>query len=93
MTVESTAVDNRNQAIRSLEPTRLWSHFADLNSVPRPSKKEERVIQFAKSFGESLGLETIVDGIGNVVIRKPASPAAETVPTCDALVSKIAHRL
>lgn len=66
-----------SQAVRTLEPNALWKYFADLNEVPRPSKKEERVIQFAKSFGEKLGLETIVDHIGNVVIRKPASPGME----------------
>ena len=66
-----------SQAIRDLEPTAMWNHFADLNAVPRPSKKEERVIEFAKQFGESLGLETMVDSVGNVIIRKPASPGME----------------
>lgn len=66
-----------NEAVRVLEPKSLWNHFADLNAVPRPSKKEERVIQFIKDFGESLGLETIVDHIGNVVIRKPATSGME----------------
>lgn len=59
--------------VRELEPTSLWNHFADLNAVPRPSKQEERVIQFMREFGESLGLETHVDPVGNVIIRKPAS--------------------
>ncbi|GAB4381317.1 MAG: aminoacyl-histidine dipeptidase [Salibacteraceae bacterium] len=67
--------------IRKLEPLALWNHFADLNSVPRPSKKEERVIAFIKSFGESLGLETRVDEAGNVIIRKPASPGMENRET------------
>ena len=66
-----------SQAVRELEPTEMWNHFADLNAVPRPSKKEERVIEFAKQFGERLGLETIVDEVGNVIIRKPASPGME----------------
>jgi len=47
-----------NQDIRQLEPTALWNKFADLNAVPRPSKKEERVIKFIKDFGASLNLET-----------------------------------
>ncbi len=63
--------------IRNLEPKALWSYFADLNEVPRPSKQEERVIQFMKNFGESLGLDTMVDHIGNVIIKKPASPGME----------------
>ncbi len=66
-----------SQAVRDLEPKTLWNHFADLNAVPRPSKKEERVIAFAKEFGESLGLETLVDDVGNVIIRKQASPGME----------------
>jgi dipeptidase D len=66
-----------SQDVRQLEPQPLWNHFADLNAVPRPSKKEDRVIQFAKEFGESLGLETIVDSVGNVIIRKPASAGME----------------
>ena len=57
-----------NEAIRKLEPTAMWNNFADLNAVPRPSKKEERVIAFAKAFGEKLGLPTIVDEVGNVMM-------------------------
>ena len=63
--------------IRVLEPKQLWSKFADLNAVPRPSKKEERVIQFMKDFGESLGLETVEDEVGNVIIKKPATKGME----------------
>jgi dipeptidase D len=63
--------------IRQLEPQPIWTHFADLNEVPRPSKKEARVIEFMKNFGERLGLETRVDDIGNVIIRKPATPGME----------------
>lgn len=63
--------------IRQLEPKQLWNKFADLNAVPRPSKKEERVIKFMKDFGENLGLETIEDEVGNVIIRKPATKGME----------------
>ena len=63
--------------IRNLEPKALWNHFADLNEVPRPSKKEERVIEFMKAFGEKLGLPTMVDEVGNVIIKKGASPGME----------------
>ncbi len=55
----------------------MWNHFADLNAVPRPSKKEERVIQFIRNFGEQLGLPTLVDETGNVIIKKPATPGME----------------
>ncbi|HXV75184.1 MAG TPA: aminoacyl-histidine dipeptidase [Candidatus Polarisedimenticolaceae bacterium] len=66
-----------NVGVRRLEPTGLWNHFADLNAVPRASKKEQRVIRFMRAFGERLALETVVDEVGNVVIRKPASPGME----------------
>ena len=66
-----------NTDIRGLEPKGLWKNFADLNAVPRASKKEERVIAFAKKFGEDLGLETMVDHIGNVIIKKPATAGME----------------
>jgi dipeptidase D len=55
----------------------MWNNFADLNAVPRPSKKEERVIQFIKSFGETLNLPTYVDEVGNVIIKKPATKGME----------------
>lgn len=63
--------------IRNLEPRGIWNHFADLNAVPRPSKKEERVIAFMKDFGEKLGLPTRTDEAGNVIITKEASPGME----------------
>lgn len=66
-----------SQEIRNLEPKQLWNKFADLNAVPRPSKKEARVIEFMKNFGNSLGLETFEDEIRNVIIRKPATLGME----------------
>ncbi|MXN90688.1 beta-Ala-His dipeptidase [Flavobacterium sp. Sd200] len=70
-----------SQEIRNLEPKALWNKFADLNAVPRPSKKEERVIAFMKDFGAKLNLETIVDQVGNVIIKKPATPGQENRKT------------
>ena len=67
--------------VRSLTPTALWNHFSDLNAVPRPSKEEERVIQFIVDFGKSLGLPTVVDHVGNVIMKKPASPGMENRKT------------
>src|SRR5690554_1284993 len=66
-----------NKEIRNLEPKALWNNFADLNAVPRPSKKEERVIAFMKDFGKKLNLETMEDEVGNVIIRKPATKGME----------------
>ncbi|XZF13444.1 aminoacyl-histidine dipeptidase [Chitinophagaceae bacterium MMS25-I14] len=70
-----------NDAIRQLSPAALWSHFADLNAIPRASKKEQRVIAFIKAFGESLNLDTTVDNAGNVIIRKPATQGMESHQT------------
>jgi len=66
-----------NLDVRNLEPKVVWNHFADLNAIPRPSKKEERIIEFAVNFGKNLGLETFTDTVGNVIIRKPATAGME----------------
>lgn len=70
-----------SQSISELEPKSLWKNFAALNAVPRPSKEEARVIKFAKKFGESLGLETVVDATGNVLIKKEATKGMENRKT------------
>jgi dipeptidase D len=72
--------------VRNLEPKIVWNHFEDLNAVPRPSKKEEAVVKWMMAFGNSLGLETVCDdcvapGLGNVVIKKPATAGMENRPT------------
>jgi len=63
-----------------LEPKALWQHFEALNAVPRPSKKEERVIEFMLSFGHALQLDTQKDEAGNVIIKKPATKGLESRP-------------
>ena len=70
-----------NNDIRNLEPKQLWNNFADLNAVPRGSKKEEKVIAFMVDFGKNLGLETIIDPIQNVIIKKPATAGMENRKT------------
>ncbi|MDP5104789.1 MAG: aminoacyl-histidine dipeptidase [Polaribacter sp.] len=70
-----------SQDIRNIEPKTVWNHFADLNAVPRPSKKEERIIQFMVDFGKKLNLETVVDKVGNVIIKKPATSGMENRKT------------
>ncbi|ATA93358.1 cytosol nonspecific dipeptidase [Capnocytophaga canimorsus] len=67
-----------NTDIKKLQPQSLWGNFADLNEVPRPSKKEEKVIAFMMDFGKKLGLETLKDEVGNVIIRKPATKGMES---------------
>ena len=63
--------------LSNIEPQIIWKNFSKLNAVPRPSKKEGKVIAFIKEFGENLGLETTVDEVGNVIIKKPATPGME----------------
>jgi len=70
-----------NSEIRQLEPKQLWNKFADLNAIPRASKKEGRVIKFMQDFGKSLGLETVTDEVGNVIIKKPATQGMENKAT------------
>ena len=63
--------------IRSLEPKQLWNYFHEITQIPRPSKKEQRIIEYMKEFGKKHNLETIVDKVGNVIIRKPATRGME----------------
>ena len=67
--------------VRELEPKAVWNHFEDLNAVPRPSKKEERVRAFMIEFGKKLGLVTLEDATGNIIIKKPASAGMENRKT------------
>ena len=61
----------------ALQPKAVFDCFAQVNRIPRPSKREEKMIEFLKSFGERLGLPTTVDEAGNVLITKPATPGFE----------------
>jgi len=63
--------------IKDLAPVELWKHFHTLTQIPRPSKKEAEIIEYMKKFGEDLGLETIVDEVGNIIIKKPATAGME----------------
>lgn len=62
------------------KPTAVWENFHKLNMIPRPSGHTEAVREMIAEYGRSLGLETIVEPIGNVIIRKPASAGYENHP-------------
>lgn len=64
--------------IRTLHPQALWGYFYDLTQIPRPTGQMEEVTRYIVNFGKSLGLETQQDEVGNVIIRKPASPGMES---------------
>ncbi len=66
-----------NNNILNLDPKALWKNFYSLTQIPRPSKHEDKIREFMADFGKKLGLETLVDEVGNVIIRKPATPGME----------------
>jgi dipeptidase D len=63
--------------IRNLEPKPLWGYFHEICQIPHPSKHENKIIEFMKEFGRKNNLETVVDKVGNVIIRKPATRGME----------------
>ena len=64
-----------------LKPTAVFEEFAKINQIPRPSKREEKMIAYLKEWGKSHGLDTKVDETGNVIIRKPATKGMENRKT------------
>ncbi len=67
--------------VTNLKPTAIWKNFYDLTRIPRPSKSEHKAVSFIYDFGKKLGLETIKDDVGNVIIRKPATKGMERKKT------------
>ncbi len=67
--------------IKDLEPKIVWHYFHDITQIPRPSKKEERIIAYLLDFAREHNLEARKDAVGNVVITKPATPGKEGLPT------------
>ena len=63
--------------ILQLAPQNVWKHFYSLTQIPRPSGHMEKITKFLIDFGKGLGLESFVDEVGNVIIRKPATPGME----------------
>lgn len=63
--------------IKKLSPTAVWGYFYELTQIPRPTGHMEAVTHFVKEFGNNLGLETLQDQVGNIIIRKPATPGRE----------------
>ena len=67
--------------ISNLEPQGLWGYFEDLCKVPRPSKKEEKVIDFLMNWAKENNIEAIKDEIGNILMKKPATQGMENRKT------------
>ncbi|UBM61067.1 aminoacyl-histidine dipeptidase [Candidatus Sulfidibacterium hydrothermale] len=70
-----------NEALLNLEPKKIWFYFKEILNIPRPSKKEGKIIDYLVQFGKEHGLETLKDEVGNVLIRKPATPGMENRKT------------
>jgi dipeptidase D len=66
-----------SEEIKKLEPKEVWKHFYSLTRVPRPSKHEDKIQQFMLQFADDIGLEALRDKVGNIIIRKPATPGME----------------
>ncbi|NOX86880.1 MAG: aminoacyl-histidine dipeptidase, partial [Chlorobi bacterium] len=66
-----------NEQLLTLEPEAVWAWFKEILEIPRPSKKEEKIIAYLLDFGKKHNLETLQDEVGNVLIRKPATPGME----------------
>src|SRR3989304_5511153 len=64
-----------------LKPELIWNHFEEITKHPRPSKQEEKVVQYVLEFGKKLNFETSRDKFGNILIRKPATPGKENTKT------------
>lgn len=67
--------------IKDLEPKIVWNYFYDITQIPRPSKKEEKILKYLLDFGKKHNLETKQDKAGNILITKPATPGKENLPT------------
>ena len=66
--------------IRELQPKEVFSIFHEITQVPRPSKREGKIIEWLKAFAIKHNLEHTVDEAGNIIMRKPATPGYETKP-------------
>ena len=75
------AANSDNYGKKDLKPAGVFHYFEEICQVPRPSKKEEKIIAYLKAFGEKHKLETKVDEAGNVLIKKPATPGMENRKT------------
>jgi dipeptidase D len=81
---------------KDLKPAGVFKYFEEICQVPRPSKKEEKMIAYLKAFGAKHNLETKVDEAGNVLIKKPATPGKENLQTasfCNRISTWCAKRI
>ncbi len=70
-----------SKVLSGLKPKAVWEIFEQICNIPHPSKHEDKIIEFTLNFGKKLGLETVQDKVGNVLIRKPATKGMEKCKT------------
>ncbi|MBI5430547.1 MAG: aminoacyl-histidine dipeptidase [Nitrosomonadales bacterium] len=66
--------------MESLQPRPVWAHFAALCAIPRPSLREAALIEHLTGWAEARGITAVIDGAGNLILKKPASPGCEAMP-------------
>lgn len=63
--------------MEQLQPLELWKYFHQITRIPRPSKKEQKIIAFLNDFAKEFGLQHVIDDVGNILITKPATSRCE----------------
>ncbi|BBI98567.1 aminoacyl-histidine dipeptidase [Ferrigenium kumadai] len=69
-----------NTDLNNLQPSSVWAHFATLCAIPRPSYHEAALIEHLIAWANAHGIESFIDGAGNLILKKPASPGGESMP-------------
>jgi len=73
-------LNNRSMHLKNLQPQTVWSHFATLCEIPRPSLREAALREHFIGWAQARGITAVVDNAGNLILRKPASPGSESQP-------------
>jgi dipeptidase D len=72
---------HKMQTLQNLKPEKVWEYFSEILQIPRPSKKEEKILAYIRQFAEKNNLAYNQDNAGNIIITKPASPGYENKRT------------
>ena len=75
-----TEYHKNHNTMHNLEPKEVFGIFSEITKVPRPSKKEGKIIAYLQNFAKKHNLEHETDKAGNVIIRKPATAGYEAKP-------------
>src|SRR5450759_4485900 len=71
---------NMSSSLEALQPLSVWAHFATLCDIPRPSKHEAALREHLIEWAQARGITAVVDNVGNLILKKPASPGCESMP-------------